>query len=70
MRLLWLGVIVVSFAVSAWGQAPGVKIPSNSSTADSNAIIEVESTSKGLLVPRMSASSTPNGRLDNLLTSW
>ncbi len=59
MRLVWLGVIVVSFAVSAWGQAPGVKIRSNSSTADSSAIIEVESTSKGLLVPRMSESTSP-----------
>ena len=59
MRFLGLGVLVLSFAVSAWAQGSGVKIPSNSSMPESSAILEVDSSAKGLLMPRMSQSTSP-----------
>jgi hypothetical protein len=53
MKKLLLTVLLVSFGISSAAQAQSVGINTDGTAADNSAILDVKSTTKGLLTPRM-----------------
>src|SRR3954462_10798803 len=52
-RILTLGFIIVLFFSAIFTKAQNVAINTDGSKADPNAIVDIKSSSKGLLIPRM-----------------
>ena len=65
--LLKIAAIIVLSCSSHWANAQGMAINTSGSTADGSAMLDVNSTSKGMLVPRMTNAQI--GAISNPATS-